>query len=54
MLSTFSYTLMLPLMFVAMIGAMFEMDDALGEADVERFLIWIGVAAIIAGLPLVL
>jgi hypothetical protein len=54
MISTFSYTLLLPFMLVAMIGAIFEMDDALGEADVERFLVWIGVAAIVAGLPLVL
>lgn len=54
MISTFSYTLMLPFILVAMISAIFEMDHALSEADIERFLIWIGVAAITAGLPVVL
>jgi hypothetical protein len=51
---TLSYTLMLPFMLVVMISVMFEMGNALDEFDLERFVVWVGIASVISALPIML
>lgn len=50
---TLSYTLILPFLLVAMISVMFEISHALDEFDLERFVLWVGVASAISALPAV-
>ncbi|MGI0485071.1 hypothetical protein ACN4EK_06515 [Pantanalinema rosaneae CENA516] len=39
------------LMLAALLGAMVRMAIALDEADIGRFLLWICIASVIAGIP---
>jgi hypothetical protein len=39
-------------MLIAIVEAIIQMQVALEEADIEKFVIWTGIASIIASLPM--
>ncbi|NDJ19793.1 hypothetical protein [Myxacorys almedinensis] len=49
-----SYALILPFVLVALMSVMVEIKTALDDFDLERFVLWVGVASAISALPLVL
>ncbi|BAZ12480.1 hypothetical protein NIES4071_43110 [Calothrix sp. NIES-4071] len=48
------YTSVLMSLLIVLLGAMTQMSVALDEADIERFFVWIGIASVIASLPVIL
>jgi hypothetical protein len=49
---TIQYIIVFVFLLIAIFKAMTQMSIALEESDIEKFIIWTGIASILASLPI--